>query len=226
MAKATHNGTCQACGRDQAVRANGLLAKHGYTVDFGFFNGTCHGSDHLPLEHDTKVNEFTVERLRKHAETHARYAAEADTREKLPVEIYYTVENGRRGRKTIEVTREEFADIRSKTYFSDWDTVIRSYRSRNEYIAKNANDFADRLVELREHVHGQDLKPRDTELTLHREEFDGKNYAEGYSAANKRAEEIKAAGVEKVNVRRKNMYGFTFSLTYRAPEPVVKKEDA
>lgn len=38
---ATHNGTCQACGRQHAVNVkSGKLAKHGYTVDWGFFNGT------------------------------------------------------------------------------------------------------------------------------------------------------------------------------------------
>lgn len=51
MAKATHRGTCQVCGRVQAVNAKtGMLAKHGYTVEWGWFEGTCRGSDHLPFE--------------------------------------------------------------------------------------------------------------------------------------------------------------------------------
>ena len=51
MTKAIYNGTCQICGRTHKVRSNGLLAKHGYQVsDFGFFAGTCFGSDHQPLE--------------------------------------------------------------------------------------------------------------------------------------------------------------------------------
>ena len=39
MAKHTHTGTCQICGRRQAVNVKtGRLAKHGYTVArFGFF---------------------------------------------------------------------------------------------------------------------------------------------------------------------------------------------
>lgn len=46
MSKHTHQGHCQLCDRLQAVR-NGsqMLAKHGYTKRWGFFNGTCPGSD-------------------------------------------------------------------------------------------------------------------------------------------------------------------------------------
>ena len=47
----THTGTCQICERRQAVNVKtGRIAKHGYTVDWGFFSGTCPGSDHLPYE--------------------------------------------------------------------------------------------------------------------------------------------------------------------------------
>ena len=49
MAKATHQGECQVCGRFQKLPA-GLLAKHGYSVDWGFFNGICPGAGHPPLE--------------------------------------------------------------------------------------------------------------------------------------------------------------------------------
>lgn len=51
MASHTHKGTCQVCGAVQAVNnKNGLLAKHGYTTRWGFFSGTCSGSDNLPFE--------------------------------------------------------------------------------------------------------------------------------------------------------------------------------
>lgn len=47
----THTGECQICGRVQAVRpGSNLMAKHGYTVDWGCFSGTCWGADHLPLQ--------------------------------------------------------------------------------------------------------------------------------------------------------------------------------
>lgn len=49
MRKATHQGHCQVCGHFQKL-PNGRMAKHGYNVQFGFFSGTCSGSDYLPFE--------------------------------------------------------------------------------------------------------------------------------------------------------------------------------
>lgn len=60
--KATHQGHCQVCNRVQNIQArNGKLAKHGYQVaGYGFFNGTCPGSDHLPLEQDKTMVEWSI----------------------------------------------------------------------------------------------------------------------------------------------------------------------
>ena len=51
MARHTHRGTCQVCGSVQAVNnKTGMIAKHGYTVDWGMFQGECPGSNELPIE--------------------------------------------------------------------------------------------------------------------------------------------------------------------------------
>lgn len=57
--KATHRGTCQVCSRVQKL-PNGVLAKHGYQVLGGFFEGTCFGSGHLPLEQDKTLVEESI----------------------------------------------------------------------------------------------------------------------------------------------------------------------
>lgn len=49
------SGHCQVCGRLQAVTAKGKLAKHGYTVEWGWFNGVCPGSDALPFEQSKEL---------------------------------------------------------------------------------------------------------------------------------------------------------------------------
>lgn len=56
MAKnaATHQGTCQCCGHYQKL-PNGVLSLHGYTKEWGFFNGTCIGSGHKPFEQDISL---------------------------------------------------------------------------------------------------------------------------------------------------------------------------
>jgi len=54
MAKATHEGTCQICGRLQKL-PNGRLSNHGYTVQWGFFSGTCFGAHGKPFEESTDL---------------------------------------------------------------------------------------------------------------------------------------------------------------------------
>lgn len=59
MAKATHRGTCQICGKLHKL-PGGLLASHGYTVDHGFFNGTCWGSWNKPFEESKDLIELAI----------------------------------------------------------------------------------------------------------------------------------------------------------------------
>src|SRR5690349_9600304 len=61
--KHTHTGTCQACGRQQAVDNTVLhkIAKHGYTVNFGYFNGVCFGArGEMPAELDVELTKKTI----------------------------------------------------------------------------------------------------------------------------------------------------------------------
>lgn len=52
--KTQTRGHCPYCGREQAIK-NGTMAHHGYTVDWGYFNGVCQGQQHRPLEQDRTV---------------------------------------------------------------------------------------------------------------------------------------------------------------------------
>lgn len=47
--KALFEGHCQCCGAQQKL-PKGVLSKHGYTVDWGFFNGVCQGAGHKAYE--------------------------------------------------------------------------------------------------------------------------------------------------------------------------------
>lgn len=67
MAKSTHRGHCQACGRLQML-PSGVLAKHGYNVTSGYFSGTCAGSGRLPFEKAADlVQEFIWSALKQRA---------------------------------------------------------------------------------------------------------------------------------------------------------------
>ena len=59
--KATHYGTCQLCGSLQKL-PNGVLALHGYEVDWNQFHGICRGAGHAPFE---QSKELAVEEMRR-----------------------------------------------------------------------------------------------------------------------------------------------------------------
>lgn len=199
----THTGTCQACGRRQAVHVNtGMIAKHGYTTEYGFFNGTCAGSDELPLELDTAVNVATIAAMVKFAEKHEA-AAEADITKVLVEFGPYRFDRNRRFRETKMVDRAEFEATQPR--YADFDRQVDIARMKHRSIARGVRADAEMLVNLRETVHGQPLQERKVEADIKRE------YFKTYSAAHARVEELKAAG-HKAQQRRG---GGKITVTYR-----------
>lgn len=62
----THKGLCQVCGLVHAVdNKSNVLAKHGYDVSWGFFNGICSGADNLPIQLDRALADKTINSLDK-----------------------------------------------------------------------------------------------------------------------------------------------------------------
>ena len=62
----THKGHCQVCGAMHAVdNSHNGLAKHGYDVSWGFFNGVCSGADNLPIQLDKTLADRTIKSLDK-----------------------------------------------------------------------------------------------------------------------------------------------------------------
>ena len=57
-------GNCQCCGRLQAV-TRGFVAKHGYTVKQGWFNGVCQGSGEEPMQTSIAITTKIVARIRQ-----------------------------------------------------------------------------------------------------------------------------------------------------------------
>lgn len=61
---ATHMGTCQCCGAQQKL-PKGVLSQHGYTVDYGFFNGVCQGAGHAPFEENCDLAKRMLKSVEK-----------------------------------------------------------------------------------------------------------------------------------------------------------------
>lgn len=206
MTTATHNGTCQACGRQHAVNPKtGNLAKHGYTVDWGFFNGTCSGSDRAPLEIAAEHNIEIIVALRARA---AELDAEAEGEiAKVPVEYYSDArdDKGRRIKVAKWLDRAEFEATRPS--YEKFDREVGYLRSRLHNQARNFRSHAADLENLRITRHGQPLIARRIEAEIKRETF--------YTRidACKRVRDLAAAG-HKAQQRRDN-WSNIYTVTYR-----------
>ena len=221
MTKATHNGTCQACGRVQAVKANGRLAKHGYTVEYGYFNGTCSGSDSLPLEQDTVVNESAIRAIRDWANQQIMFAD--GNIETVPVTVRDREQRGFKY-KEINMNREQFierelnkyshqedVELRTSWISEDFDKKVELVRDNLRRNAEFARKDADNLEALREKTYGNDLIPRQApEDNEPKREYGFRTLREAYT----RAEELKAEGF-KCRVNGGGMTGREINITYR-----------
>lgn len=67
--KATHYGTCQLCGSLQKL-PNGVLANHGYQVEWNEYVGICRGSHHAPFELSKDLAEAEVQRCEDYLVSH------------------------------------------------------------------------------------------------------------------------------------------------------------
>lgn len=201
----THTGICQACGRRQAVHVKtGMIAKHGYTTEYGFFNGTCGGSDALPLELDTKVNVATVAAMVKFADEQEVQAAGEIL--KVAVEVGRKYVGGRRVAVTQMMDRAEFEATQPR--YRNFDDAVELVRMRLRRTAEIVRADAEQLDALRDRVHGQPLQPRAVEVEIKREYF--KNAREAYV----RQAELKAQGID-ARIRRNRYMGQPVALTYR-----------
>jgi len=135
MAKHTHKGTCQVCGNQQAHR--GTVAKHGYTVDWGFFNGVCAGSDALPLQLDTTLAERYVTK-------HIECAVELE-------QTAAAVESGTKVFTTLSFQRydrEQYKYVTKNFCKGDW--VNAKYKNIKEYNAmSNYHFYSNQPEELK-----------------------------------------------------------------------------
>lgn len=75
--KATHFGTCQICNRKMKA-PNGVLSNHGYTVENGYFSGSCHGSHELPFEVDREVLGQVIQEFSDYIEANRKHMIDVD----------------------------------------------------------------------------------------------------------------------------------------------------
>lgn len=163
MSKHTHRGTCQVCGSQQAVdNKTGMLAKHGYTVEHGFFEGECPGSHNLPLEADRTMTDNIIGDLTRQAERIQKRIAEG------PKHIAITYEVGDRYNRvkkvatvTADTVEQVFAEIGKRFYNAEyqWEELVEReiWKLKKQVIFLIGH--CDMMTDLIEKRHGADLYP-------------------------------------------------------------------
>ena len=140
MSKIQHRGHCPHCARQQAVR-NGGMAKHGYDVTHGYFNGVCSGADMPPMERDPGQAETAAQQ--------ARLRARAD---EIDAEVFVAP-----GQVNVRTQRRpswaDWADLK------EWQRVRfeERWESDRVYRARQHRDMADWLEKIAAEVSGQPL---------------------------------------------------------------------
>lgn len=151
----THVGHCQNCGRVQASspRSEGFIAKHGYNVAWGYFAGTCSGSNKAPLEVAHDWSDAVIIACRRSALSHDESALKLRTGQTIPERCENGVKYMGRGESlTIWVS---WADAN--------ETLRRKQVERESYYherqAQHLRTHADYLEKLIPRVFNQPLQP-------------------------------------------------------------------
>ncbi len=122
-----NRGTCQCCGSIQKL-PSGRLSVHGYTVEWGFFNGTCRGAHELPFEQSKGlVEKFisdAVQEIPQIVEDRAMLQAPATDTTKAWFRVTMSAARGRSYQwKLGSVTRED------KTFSNKTTAIEHEWRS-------------------------------------------------------------------------------------------------
>jgi len=153
--KATHFGHCQVCGNRQMLPGN-LLSLHGYTKEYGFFNGTCHGARHKPLEQDRTVCDGVRVSLLQWADAQDAQAAAYRAGTAHPAQVQTGSERVP-GRFSFErrAIMTAWADCDPHTQRS----ALQNAAQRCNAAARDARAHEQAMVALAARIHGQPLTP-------------------------------------------------------------------
>lgn len=138
-------GTCQICGRAQKAHPN-AIAKHGYTIRFGWQMGACYGSNHKPYE-------ISNDRILSAIESAQRYIVQ--TKEKIAALQASPYQDD--GKVWGEYSEQRFGDKRSGSLTlsmgENGRVEAKDYHGRVVYlsgtfkeVAEAARSLADRQI--------------------------------------------------------------------------------
>lgn len=140
-------GHCPNCGRIHA--AEGGMAKHGYDVKFGFFNGVCHGAGYPAIEISRTRADEVVAQFRAEALSNLQLADRVEAGQANPT--------GAKARRVVDgkhvYAMVPWAELRDYEQREAARAMVWNLRSD----ARGREQFADMLENLTNEVHGRPL---------------------------------------------------------------------
>ena len=126
-------GVCQICGKEHKVDIKtGLLAEHGYTVEYGYYQRSCVGSAQLPLN-------VSVDFLRKEYDKVAKDLENLASRKDDEIHHTYDV-------RTYSYAKREYIIKTVKVYVFQIRAELNSLISRWGPIIENWKPFPFREI--------------------------------------------------------------------------------
>jgi hypothetical protein len=142
-------GICQCCGREQAI-VNGRMAKHGYTVECGWFSGVCSGKNFVPMQVSRDHTDKLVAQVTKEVGDMISKANRIESGEVKPTTITRNI-NGRNSLGGKEVVN--FADATAYEQKQAVESIVWDLR-RSAAMGK---DFVTSMVAIADEFHGKEL---------------------------------------------------------------------
>lgn len=149
----THRGHCQLCACVQAIDPKtGLIAKHGYTVQYGYFSGTCPGSERFSLHVSRVLADEHIKQARQEAATCLKLAEDYRTRVKTPGHVasgvyeWYADEKGRRRERETMVKFEDATEYHQRRGIVNAVSQLEHRATMCEHYAKDLGEWADKIT--------------------------------------------------------------------------------
>jgi len=150
MSKIQVRGNCQCCGRQQAI-VGGLMSKHGYTVEHGWFSGVCSGNRYAPMQKSRAETDSIVANIRAEIPKLLAKAEQVENGTLFPefvIKMFYNAETRKREEKIIPFADASEYDKRDAVKRMAW-----SLKSR----ASSGESFSNQLESIANEVHGTEL---------------------------------------------------------------------
>lgn len=139
-------GNCQCCGREHAI-VNGKMAKHGYTVECGWFQGVCIGQHFAPIQVSREQADKLIASVREQVLEMNAKADKVASGELKPT----TITRNPNSKKAMEFVPFDEAN--------PWEqrNAIQSLEWNFRRNAEMGTSFADMMVEMVQKYHGTAL---------------------------------------------------------------------